>query len=342
MSPHARWRSAAVRLAVAALLTLTAGGAIAAGPLDASAAATSTTTYTASPFAGRSLWVDPASTAAKDAVAAGATDPVAAEALRKVASQPQADWFGDWNPTSTVTSTVSSRVGQITSAGGYPVLVAYNIPMRDCSSYSGGGATSPDAYRAWIKAFKAGIGTRKAAVVLEPDALPQIGCLSTTDQQTRLTLLKEATQTLATGGNVAVYLDAGNAGWIAPKTMASRLSKAGVAYARGFSLNVSGYGWTADQVAYGRQVAPHIGWKRFVVDTSRNGAGPATGIVEAWCNPPDRALGARPTAATGDVIVDAYLWVKHPGESDGTCKGGPTAGSWWREQAVGLAQRASW
>lgn len=340
MSPHARWRSGAARLAVAFVLTLTAGGAVVAAPLDASAAASSTTTYTASPFASRTLWVDPVSTAAKDAAAT--TDPIAAAALRKVASQPQADWFGDWNPTSGVASTVSSRVGQITAAGGYPVLVAYNIPKRDCSSYSGGGATSADAYRSWIKAFKAGIGTRKVAVILEPDALPQLDCLSTTDRQLRLTLLKEATQTLATGGNVAVYLDAGNAGWIAPKTIADRLSKAGVAYARGFSLNVSGYGWTADQVAYGRQVAPYVGWKRFVVDTSRNGVGPATTGAEPWCNPADRALGARPTAATGDVIVDAYLWVKHPGESDGTCNGGPTAGSWWREQAVGLAQRASW
>ncbi|MET0953525.1 MAG: hypothetical protein ABWX57_09565 [Aeromicrobium sp.] len=29
-------------------------------------------------------------------------------------------------------------------------------------------------------------------------------------------------------------------------------------------------------------------------------------------------------------------WVKHPGESDGTCNGGPAAGLWWRAGALAL------
>jgi endoglucanase len=33
--------------------------------------------------------------------------------------------------------------------------------------------------------------------------------------------------------------------------------------------------------------------------------------------------------------------VKPPGESDGECNGGPAAGRWWPEYALGLAQRAS-
>jgi len=310
--------------------------------VTASSAPGAAATYAPSPFAGRTLYVDPASNAARDAAALAATDPVAAAALRKVASRSQADWFGDWNPTNRVQADVAARVTTIATAGAYPVLVAYNVPQRDCNSYSGGGAASADAYRAWIRAFRAGICTRKAAVVLEPDALAQLGCLPTVGQQARLALLKDAVRVLATGGNVAVYLDAGNAGWVAPKVMVDRLSKAGVAEARGFSLNVSGYGWTADQIAYGRQIAPGIGWKRFVVDTSRNGLGPAVGLTEAWCNAPGRALGVAPTATTGDALVDAFLWVKRPGESDGTCRGGPTAGTWWRDYAVGLAQRAAW
>ncbi|MGH9086305.1 MAG: glycoside hydrolase family 6 protein [Acidimicrobiales bacterium] len=313
--------------------------AVLAGPVAGSAGGT---TYPPNPFAGKRLFVDPSSNAARDAATLATVDPVRAGALRKIAGQSQADWYGDWVPTDKLASVVASRTSQITAAGAYPVLVAYAIPKRDCGSYSGGGATSPDAYRAWIKALKSGIGTRKAAVILEPDALAQLGCLSAADQQVRLTLLKEAVTTLAAGGNVAVYLDAGNAGWIPAATMAGRLAKAGVAGARGFSLNVSGFGWTADQIAYGRQIAPSIGWKRFVVDTSRNGLGPATGIAEPWCNPPGRALGAAPTTSTGDALVDALLWIKRPGESDGTCNGGPAAGQWWRDYAVGLAQRATW
>jgi endoglucanase len=293
--------------------------------------------YPPSPFAGRTLYVDPFSPAAKDATALAASDPVAAGALEEIATRAQADWFGDWNPTATLAGTVAGRIATIQRAGAYPVLVAYNIPKRDCNSYSGGGAAGPDAYKAWIDALKAGIGNASVAVILEPDALGQLTCLTATDQQTRLALIRYAAQKLAAGGKVAVYIDAGHANWVAASVMADRLSKAGVVYARGFSLNVSNFGTTADQIAFGYKIAPAIGWKRFVVDTSRNGLGPATGVSDPWCNPPGRALGAAPTAYTGDKLVDAFLWVKHPGESDGTCNGGPAAGTWWRDYAIALA-----
>jgi endoglucanase len=53
------------------------------------------------------------------------------------------------------------------------------------------------------------------------------------------------------------------------------------------------------------------------------------------------ALGTRPTAASGDPLVDAFLWIKYPGESDGTCAGGPSAGAWWPSYALELAQAAA-
>lgn len=326
-------RPSFIRLLVVAVFALVATSSMA-GPAMAA-------TYSASPFNGKLLYVDPGSNAARDAAALATTDPASAAALTKIATRSQADWYGDWNPVDQVTAQVDARVTTITSAGAYPVLVTYDIPERDCHSYSGGGASSPDAFRSWIRAFKAGIGSRAAAVIVEPDALAQLGCLQPVDQQTRLDLIKFAAQTLTSGSKISVYLDAGNAGWIAPSVMAGRLSKAGITYARGFALNVSGFGWTQDQINYGHQVAPLVGWKRFVVDTSRNGLGPATGISEPWCNPPGRALGLAPTANTGDALVDAVLWIKRPGESDGTCNGGPAAGVWWRDYAVGLGTRAT-
>jgi endoglucanase len=42
----------------------------------------------------------------------------------------------------------------------------------------------------------------------------------------------------------------------------------------------------------------------------------------------------------GHEPVDAYLWIKRPGESDGSCHGGPPAGAWWPDYALGLARRA--
>jgi len=97
----------------------------------------------------------------------------------------------------------------------------------------------------------------------------------------------------------------------------------------------------------------------FVVDTSRNGQGPWTppaGVypdAQDWCNPPDRGLGLRPTANTGNDLIDAFLWIKVPGESDGQCTRGtagpvdpargivdPAAGAWFTEQARELIELA--
>ena len=42
-----------------------------------------------------------------------------------------------------------------------PVLVAYDIPGRDCAQYSAGGALDESAYEAWIDALASGIGNSK-------------------------------------------------------------------------------------------------------------------------------------------------------------------------------------
>ena len=47
-----------------------------------------------------------------------------------------------------------------------------------------------------------------------------------------------------------------------------------------------------------------------------------------------------PTTQTGLPLVDGYLGVKTPGESDGPCNGGPRAGQWWPEYALGLSRTA--
>ncbi len=130
----------------------------------------------------------------------------------------------------------------------------------------------------------------------------------------------------------------------------------------------------------------------FVIDTSRNGQGPLNASVYAgapynqpasvittlangsYCNPPGRGLGYRSTANTGYPLLDAVLWIKTPGQSDGMCdsQGGarawdysaytlpgwpttaaaqatfdplwgvtnPNAGAWFPQQALQLAQQA--
>ena len=244
------------------------------------------------------------------------------------------DWSGD------IQSAVQSEMSKAQTANALPVFVAYNIPERDCGSYSSGGATSPQAYQTWIDGFAAGIGNGHAAVILEPDAIAQITCLSAADQQTRYNLLTYAIQKFKSLGQTAVYIDAGNSSWIDASDMATRLEQADITQADGFALNVSNFMSDSDSIAYGQQISGLTGGKHFVIDTSRNGNGPAPD--NAWCNPEGRALGNKPTTQTGNSLVDAYLWIKYPGESDGTCNGGPAAGVWYPSYALGLAQQAQW
>lgn len=288
-----------------------------------------------SPLAGIKLYVDPDSEAAAQQAAWQSSDPAGAAAMATLAAQPTADWFGGWN--TDVTADVNARVSAAAASGEVAELVAYDIPERDCGGYSSGGASSAAAYETWIGAFAAGIGSDPAIVILEPDALADMDCLSAADQATRLSLLSYAVSALSAHAGVKLYLDAGHAGWQTPAVMAARLQQAGIAQADGFSLNVSNFDATSSEEAYGQAISALLGGKHFVIDTSRNGEG----SDGQWCNPPGRALGAAPTTSTGDGLVDAFLWIKNPGESDGTCNGGPAAGGWWPAYALSLIQSSS-
>ncbi|WP_206302689.1 glycoside hydrolase family 6 protein [Streptomyces sp. WAC 01529] len=287
------------------------------------------------------FWVDPDTAAARQAAewrAAGRLDD--ARLIDRIADRPQAVWFSDDGPG----ATVRSRLGAAAMAGRTPVFVAYFIPRRDCGSYSSGGARDAAHYRQWIDDFASGLGASAAYVIVEPDAVAHMvaGCEGAVAAE-RYELLAHAVQRLKSRPNTKVYLDAGNAGWIPDEQrLVTPLRSAGIAEADGFALNVSNFHTNEESAKYGHRLAGALGGgKHFVIDSSRNGNGPYAGTEgEAWCNPPGRALGTPPTTDTGDPAIDAYLWIKRPGESDGTCRGGPKAGQWWPEYALGLAERA--
>lgn len=285
------------------------------------------------PFALRPMFVEHWNDARAQADEWRASRPDAAAAIDRIAEQPQALWLGDWS--GDVRAAAARRVAAARAAGALPVLVAYNVPQRDCGGqHSSGGAATAAAYRAWIEALATGIGAGPAVVVLEPDGLAGLDCLSPAGRAERISLIADAAVRLDRQPGVSVYIDAGNPGWIPAAEMARRLRDAGVGRVRGFAVNVASFYTTARSRAYGRAISRRVGGAPFVIDSSRNGAGPGGG----WCNPAGGALGDAPTAATGDPLVDALLWVKRPGESDGTCNGGPAAGRWWPEGALALAR----
>ncbi|WP_210508182.1 glycoside hydrolase family 6 protein [Naasia sp. SYSU D00057] len=381
------------------------------------------------------LWVNPHSTTLD---AAKKLKGQAKEDAQLLGGYASATWFTSGTPKQ-VEKDVSTVVKAADKDGAVPVLVAYNLPYRDCAQYSAGGAADTAEYQAWIDGVVAGIGDRDAAVILEPDGLGIIPWYTNLDgtlewcqpadldpataAASRFAQLNYAVDALSALPNTVVYLDGTHNGWLNVGDASDRLLKAGVQNADGFFLNVSNYQYTANLEQYGTWVStcityatqvnegdfascgsqywsggPANGWQgtaltqfgewsdtatdpalntagvnsryesilggvepavHFVLDTSRNGQGPwdAGGTEysdpEDWCNPPARGLGAAPTTDTGNELVDAYLWIKVPGESDGQCFRGtggpedpergmidPAAGQWFPEQARELIELA--
>lgn len=377
-----------------------------------------------------------------------------AKLIGKMIATPQAVWFTAGTPES-VRKDVKHLVKHAAAKRTVPVLVAYNIPFRDCAQFSAGGATNAEEYQAWIDGFAAGIGNARAVVILEPDGLGIIPWYdpyadadgssalewcqpaeadSATAAADRFAMLNYAVDALKDYPNVSVYLDGTHSGWLGVGDIAHRLVQAGVKRADGFFLNVSNYQFSVNQVYYGAWVSsciviapgetpaefngcPNQYWNggplpahiaqlwgewngvamdkfgewsetsevqaldpsginqryanslagtepttHFVIDSSRNGQGPWNPTTsypdpQDWCNPPDRGLGIRPTVDTGNALLDAYLWIKIPGESDGECTRGlgpagetvdpewdlidPGAGQWFPEMALDLVHNAN-
>lgn len=118
--------------------------------------------------------------------------------------------------------------------------------------------------------------------------------------------------------------------------------------------------WFVEQVLTHPAFPGDDGVKHFVIDSSRNAHGQWTppadhpeGDPQRWCNPPGRGAGVRPTLDTGIGLLDAWLWIKIPGESDGEgyrwtegpldpARGveAPAAGDWFDDLALELAKNA--
>ncbi|MFF5444943.1 glycoside hydrolase family 6 protein [Streptomyces sp. NPDC012888] len=291
---------------------------------------------TGSPF-----WVDPRSAAARQAAAWDEQGRTAdAQVLRRIADRPVALWAPAGDPGPAV-----RRAARAAAAAGRTVVIAaHALPHPGCGRPPGGGARDAQAYRRWISALADAIGGARALVVLEPGAMAEAldGCAPAGRTEGRHRLLAEAVDRLKRNRGTRVYLDASRPGRFPdPADLAGHLARAGLGRADGFALNVSGFEPDAAVRAYGAKLSRATGGKHFVVDTGRNGDGPRPdGSGPGACNPPGRSLGVPPTDRTGDPLADAYLWIRRPGESDGTCRGGPAAGTWWPDYALGLARRA--
>lgn len=322
------------RITVFALIAL--GLALCAGPAGAA--------QPGNPMAGEPFYVDSGHEVDRAEFAARAYgDERTANALDVIARTPQSTWFiaADDPGSSGYVHAFFARWSA------HPETIAtitlHGLPQQVCAGDNAPGHASAAAYRDWIDGWARLIGDGRVVVFLEPDALAASACLSAADRATRLSLMAYAARRLSALPHTGVYEDIGAADWTPLPRAVSLLRAAGVRYARGFALNATHYDWTADELAYGDQLARRLHGKHFVVNTAFNGRGPQVRGhgFHVWCNPRGRALGPVPTTRTRSRFADALYWIGNPGLSDGRCNGGPTVGAFWLPWALALVHNST-
>ncbi len=278
------------------------------------------------------------------------------------------------------------------------VVVVYDLPNRDCSAAASAGElkvaqNGEERYRKEfidpiVNIFKAH-PDQPIVVVLEPDSL---GNLATNMD---LPACQEAKSAYKNGvayairnlalPNVSIYLDAAHSGWLGWDDNRAKIGRifktvlndaGGPQMIRGFALNISNYtslnnrdgaileptNPCPNELSYAktlRKTLEMYGFKNhgFLIDTSRNGKGQIRKKWGSWCNVRGAGIGERPRAEP-EPDIDAYFWVKPPGESDGVAdpsaprfdemcggpdaaKGAPQAGQWFESYFLDLVRNAN-
>lgn len=263
---------------------------------------------------------------------------------RTLASQPIANWIGNWTPNPRghvrMLSQHAKRNNEIFQ------IVLYNIPNRDLGGFSAGGCQTREVYLSWIREVARGVGSADGILIIEPDALAHAAELDEVRREERFELLRRAAKIIRQNCRRArIYIDVGHPQWLSSGVVVEYVSKSGIEFANGISLNISNSHTTEDCYNYGMQIVSSFSENYgIIIDTSRNGAGPPpshiTG-VDFWANVRSNRLGQKPSLEIGSsgIFSDqlhGVLWIKVPGTSDGAYNGAPNAGEFWPEGAYRL------
>ncbi|WP_437913541.1 glycoside hydrolase family 6 protein [Sorangium sp. So ce302] len=243
-----------------------------------------------------------------------------------------------------------------------------------------------------IKQIFAAHPDQRIVAIIEPDSLPNLAtnlgskdCTPETETAYRENVahaLKELDMP-----HVYQYIDAAHSGWLGwpdnqkkgAKIFADVIKAAGSPKSiRGFATNVANYTQLSySSESYDQQSNPcygefdyvdamasalsaeGLGDKHFIIDTSRNGVGNIRADWGYWCNNIGAGMGQRPQANPGGATnLDAFYWVKPPGDSDGTAdksaarfdafcgyedadQRAPEAGAWFHEYFVECVKNAN-
>ena len=275
--------------------------------------------------------------------------------LEKIAREPSAvrisAYSGGGSPPA-VYASVRRLYCSVLSAdpGSVPIISTYflHAVLGACSSTAQIDAYAP-RFRAQINAIAAGVADNPAVFVAEADATGSSSCMAEHGSLGAWeSLMRYEDRTLEALPHTAVYMEGGYSDANSAAYAAKVLNAAGVRQIQGFFTNDTHLQWTSHELAYAEAVSKLTGGAHFIINTASNGRGPllnphprAEGI-EALCNPPGRGLGIPDTTDPGlSPDLDALLWTSPPGNSSGTCNGGPASGTFWVAGAEALAANAN-
>ncbi|KAH7317076.1 exoglucanase-6A [Stachybotrys elegans] len=382
------------KLAIAATL---AAGAFASKAKRAAAAA-----YEGSPFEGIQLRPDPYYLDELVNIAIPALPEELVPAAERLTEISTFQWLDNIGKIELLNSTLH-EIRAENEAGAEPpyahTIVVYNFPDRDCSASSSAGELllEEDGLNRYkteyidpIVELLTEFSDVRTIIAYEPDGLANlITNMGVPKCANAASAYRESTEYALAAldlPNVAVYLDAGHAGWLGweanlPSTAevyAEIYTSAGSPNStRGLVTNVSNYNglrldtapdYTTpnanfDEERFHEALAPLLvaaGFPgHFIVDQGRSGVQPG-GRQEwgHWCNVQDSGFGPLPDLSPDSEVLDAIVWIKPGGESDGTsdstadrfdqmCVGpsaftpAPEAGTWFQEYFEMLLRNAA-
>ncbi|VUC31355.1 unnamed protein product [Clonostachys rosea] len=321
---------------------------------------TGTATWSGNPYSGVDLFANSYYASEVSTLAIPSLSGAMATAAAKVANVPSYMWLDTFSKTPLMRSTLADIRTKNRAGGNYAgQFVVYDLPDRDCAAAASngeysiidGGVAKYKTYIDTIRSIIVEYSDIRILLVIEPDSLANLvtntnvaKCANAKSAYLECTNYAVKQLNLP---NVAMYLDAGHAGWLgwpanqapAAQLYAQVYKDAGSPKAlRGLATNVANYNaWSLssapsytsgnpiyDEQKYINALEPQLasnGWTgcKFITDQGRSGKQP-TGQTEwgHWCNAKGTGFGTRPSANTGDALLDAFVWVKPGGECDGT------------------------
>ncbi|KAG8929128.1 hypothetical protein FRC03_001568 [Tulasnella sp. 419] len=353
---------------------------------------------TGNPYTGYDVWLSPYYADEVVAAADQITDATLKAKALKVKDIPTFTWFDIMAKVPTLDSYLADARAQQQASGKKLIvqIVIYDLPDRDCHAKASNGELlisqgGEALYRQYIDDIAAIIAKYpdvRVVAVMEPDSLanlvtnmsdPRCANAATVYKSSTIYALKKLNFC-----NIWIYLDAGHAGWLgwpANLTPAAQLftdiyKQSLPNRVRGLATNVANYNALSasspdpvtspnpntDELKYINALGPVLqsnGFPAyFIVDQGRSGVQNIRDEWGNWCNIEGAGFGTRPTTNTGSSWIDAIVWIKPPGECDGTSntsavrydstcglpdakKPAPEAGQWFQAYFVDLVKFAN-